>query len=88
MDVKEVLLPSIGARREGVARRGQMRAGTTLVARGEFSLIIIGLVGTSMSGRFCAGNVVCVRARDSGAGADPFHGWRTPGDDAGRVTAR
>jgi monovalent cation:H+ antiporter-2, CPA2 family len=38
------------ARREGVARRGQLRAGTTLIARGEFSLIIIGLVGTSIAG--------------------------------------
>jgi monovalent cation:H+ antiporter-2, CPA2 family len=38
------------ARREGVARRGQLRAGTTLMARGEFSLIIIGLVGTSIAG--------------------------------------
>jgi K+:H+ antiporter subunit KhtU len=37
------------ARREGVARRGQLRAGTTLIARGEFSLIIIGLVGTSIA---------------------------------------
>jgi monovalent cation:H+ antiporter-2, CPA2 family len=37
------------ARREGVARRGQLRAGTTLIARGEFSLIIIGLVGTSIT---------------------------------------
>ena len=32
------------ARRDGVARRGQLRAGTALIARGEFSLIIIGLV--------------------------------------------
>ena len=38
------------ARRDGVARRGQLRAGTTLMARGEFSLIIIGLVGTSIAG--------------------------------------
>jgi K+:H+ antiporter subunit KhtU len=38
------------ARREGVARRGQLRAGTTLMARGEFSLIIIGLVGSSIAG--------------------------------------
>jgi monovalent cation:H+ antiporter-2, CPA2 family len=38
------------ARREGVARRGQLRAGTTLIARGEFSLIIIGLVGTQITG--------------------------------------
>jgi CPA2 family monovalent cation:H+ antiporter-2 len=33
-----------------VARRGQLRAGTTLIARGEFSLIIIGLVGSSVAG--------------------------------------
>ena len=38
----------IAARRDGVARRGQLRAGTALIARGEFSLIIIGLVGTSI----------------------------------------
>jgi monovalent cation:H+ antiporter-2, CPA2 family len=38
------------ARRDGAARRGQLRAGTALIARGEFSLIIIGLVGTSISG--------------------------------------
>jgi monovalent cation:H+ antiporter-2, CPA2 family len=36
------------ARREGVARRGQLRAGTALIARGEFSLVIIGLIGTSI----------------------------------------
>jgi CPA2 family monovalent cation:H+ antiporter-2 len=35
------------ARRDGVARRGQLRAGTALIARGEFSLIIIGLVGVA-----------------------------------------
>ena len=35
------------ARRDGVARRGRLRAGTTLIARAEFSLIIIGLVGSS-----------------------------------------
>ena len=33
-----------------MARRGQLRAGTTLIARGEFSLIIIGLVGSSFAG--------------------------------------
>ena len=37
------------ARRDGVARRGQLRAGAALIARGEFSLIIIGLIGTSLS---------------------------------------
>lgn len=38
------------ARRDGVARRGQLRAGTALIARAEFSLIIIGLVGSSIAG--------------------------------------
>ncbi|GAB4719480.1 cation:proton antiporter [Mycobacterium avium subsp. hominissuis] len=36
------------ARHDGVARRGQLRAGTALIARGEFSLIIIGLAGSSL----------------------------------------
>jgi CPA2 family monovalent cation:H+ antiporter-2 len=36
------------ARHDGVARRGQLRAGTALIARGEFSLIIIGLAGKSL----------------------------------------
>lgn len=36
------------ARRDGVARRGQFRAGVALIPRAEFSLIIIGLVGSSI----------------------------------------
>ncbi len=36
------------AQRDGVARRGQWRAGTALIARGEFSLVIIGLVGQTV----------------------------------------
>lgn len=44
----KVLTGIFAARRDGVARRGQLRAGTALVARGEFSLIIIGLAGTSI----------------------------------------
>ena len=36
------------ARREGVARPGRLRAGTALIARGEFSLVIIGLVGATI----------------------------------------
>lgn len=39
---------AFAARREGVARPGQVRAGTALIARGEFSLVIIGLVGTTI----------------------------------------
>src|ERR1700758_1136700 len=45
----KVLTGIFAARRDGVARRGQLRAGTALIARGEFSLIIIGLVGTSVT---------------------------------------
>ena len=43
--VTKVASGIFAARRDGVARRGQLRAGTALIARGEFSLIIIGLVG-------------------------------------------
>ncbi|UQX12394.1 cation:proton antiporter [Candidatus Mycobacterium methanotrophicum] len=48
--VTKVATGVFAARREGVARRGQWRAGTALIARAEFSLIIIGLVGTSIPG--------------------------------------
>ena len=41
----KVLTGIYAARREGAGRHGQMRAGTALIARGEFSLVIIGLVG-------------------------------------------
>ena len=44
----KVVTGMVAARRDGVARRGQLRAGTALIARGEFSLIIIGLVGTTI----------------------------------------
>jgi CPA2 family monovalent cation:H+ antiporter-2 len=44
----KVLTGIFAARRDGVARKGQLRAGTALIARGEFSLIIIGLVGTTI----------------------------------------
>ena len=44
----KVLTGVYAARREGAARRGQLRAGTALIARGEFSLVIIGLVGTGI----------------------------------------
>ncbi len=46
----KVITGMYAARRDGAARRGQLRAGTTLVARGEFSLIIIGLVGSAVPG--------------------------------------
>jgi CPA2 family monovalent cation:H+ antiporter-2 len=43
----KILTGQFAARRDGVARAGQLRAGTALIARGEFSLVIIGLVGAS-----------------------------------------
>ena len=53
MDVKEGLLPGVGLRYEFTSHKGdriggQLRAGTALIARGEFSLIIIGLIGMSI----------------------------------------
>jgi CPA2 family monovalent cation:H+ antiporter-2 len=34
------------ARRVGVGGRGRLRAGTALIAHGEFSIVVVGLVGT------------------------------------------
>ncbi|WP_422746684.1 cation:proton antiporter [Mycobacterium sp. WMMD1722] len=45
----KVLTGRFAARRDGVARAGQLRAGTALIARGEFSLVIIGLVGATVA---------------------------------------
>lgn len=41
--VTKVVTGVIAARRSGVARMGQLRAGSMLVARGEFSIVIAGL---------------------------------------------
>jgi CPA2 family monovalent cation:H+ antiporter-2 len=38
------------AARDGVGRRGRVRAGTALIAHGEFSIIIVGLVGATRPG--------------------------------------
>jgi CPA2 family monovalent cation:H+ antiporter-2 len=43
----KVLTGRYAARRDGVGRRGQLRAGTALVTRGEFSLVILGLAGAA-----------------------------------------
>ncbi|MFF7181080.1 cation:proton antiporter [Streptomyces sp. NPDC008121] len=45
--VTKVLTGRYAAARDGVGRRGRLRAGTALIARGEFSLVIVGLVGTA-----------------------------------------
>ncbi len=42
----KILTGRYAASREGVGRRGQLRAGTVLVTRGEFSIVILGLAGT------------------------------------------
>jgi monovalent cation:H+ antiporter-2, CPA2 family len=47
--VTKVATGLYAARRDGVGRPGQLRAGTALIARGEFSLVIIGLAGTSVA---------------------------------------
>ena len=39
------------ASRDGVDRRGRVRAGTALIARGEFSIVVVGLVGTAADPR-------------------------------------
>jgi monovalent cation:H+ antiporter-2, CPA2 family len=44
----KVATGAFAARREGVARQGRLRAGTALIARGEFSLVVIGLVGMTI----------------------------------------
>lgn len=46
--VTKIITGAYAARREGAARAGQQRAGVALIARGEFSLVIIGLVGTGV----------------------------------------
>lgn len=46
--VTKVITGAYAARREGAARAGQRRAGTALIARGEFSLVIIGLAGAGI----------------------------------------
>jgi CPA2 family monovalent cation:H+ antiporter-2 len=37
----------IAVRRGGIGRRGRIRAGTALVARGEFSVVIAGIAGAA-----------------------------------------
>ncbi len=48
--VTKIISGSYAARREGAARRGRLRAGTALIAPGEFSLVIIGLTAASVGG--------------------------------------
>src|SRR5699024_11781640 len=41
----KIITGVVAARKSGVARMGQLRAGTVLVARGEFSIVIAGKLG-------------------------------------------
>jgi CPA2 family monovalent cation:H+ antiporter-2 len=43
--VTKVVTGGYAASRDGIDRRGQLRAGTALIARGEFSIVVVGLVG-------------------------------------------
>jgi CPA2 family monovalent cation:H+ antiporter-2 len=52
--VTKIITGGYAASREGAARRGQLRAGTALIARGEFSLVIIGLAAVSVGGTLSA----------------------------------
>jgi monovalent cation:H+ antiporter-2, CPA2 family len=45
--ITKVLAGVYAASRDGVDRRGRLRAGTALIARGEFSIVVVGLVGTA-----------------------------------------
>lgn len=77
--VTKIAAGAFAARRDGVARRGQVRAGTALIARGEFSLVIIGLVGETIEAVtsvattyvFILAIVGPVLTRYRGAGAAP-----------------
>jgi CPA2 family monovalent cation:H+ antiporter-2 len=44
--VAKVATGWFAARRVGVGGRGRLRAGTALIAHGEFSIVVVGLVGT------------------------------------------
>jgi CPA2 family monovalent cation:H+ antiporter-2 len=85
----KVLTGQFAARREGVGRPGQMRAGTALIARGEFSLVIIGLVGTSIEAVgavatpyvFILAIVGPVLARFTGGGVRPTRRAPSEGPD-------
>jgi monovalent cation:H+ antiporter-2, CPA2 family len=44
----KLLTGAFAAARDGVGRRGQLRAGSALIPRGEFSIIIVGLAGASV----------------------------------------
>jgi len=52
--ITKVLAGAFAAGKDGVGRRGQLRAGTALIARGEFSVVVIGLIGAAADPRLRA----------------------------------
>lgn len=92
----KVVTGSYAARRDGVGRQGQLRAGTVLIVRGEFSLVIIGLVGETVPAvESIATPYVFVLAfigplvtRFSGGGAARGGGAKTRPVDGGRTNGR
>lgn len=49
-----MLTGAYAAGRDGVDRSGRLRAGTALITRGEFSIVVIGLVGAAADPRLGA----------------------------------
>jgi CPA2 family monovalent cation:H+ antiporter-2 len=66
----------IGARRAGIGRRGRIRAGTALVARGEFSIVIAGIAVAADAepdlGPLAACSSCCSRSADRSWPASPI----------------
>jgi K+:H+ antiporter subunit KhtU len=52
--VTKVLAGAYAASRDRVDRKGRLRAGVALIARGEFSIVVVGLVGTAADPRLRA----------------------------------
>lgn len=52
--ITKILTGVYAARREGIDKRGQLRAGTALIARGEFSIVVVGLIGAAADARLGA----------------------------------
>lgn len=66
------------ARRDRVARPGQLRAGTALIVRGEFSLVIIGLVGTTLPALEAIATPYVFILAIAGPVLTRFHRWARP----------
>jgi predicted Kef-type K+ transport protein len=52
--ITKIVTGAFAARRDGVDRQGQLHAGTVLIARGEFSIVVVGLIGTAADPRLGA----------------------------------